>query len=162
MLQASQIDPRKSMYEIPNGPDDWNCYPLAPLGCKAVVYEDGDTKGLWESRGIDEWYLGPSLDHYRCNIYYVTETQGYRISAQPSCFRNTVNCQVCLPTSTYAHLPTNSPMGPQQPIQLPRVNGCYACSAIKLRQCLHLLCQRENKWWWITVTYKPENQDKEW
>ncbi len=42
LLQASQIDSTKSAYEILNGPYNWNHYPLAPLGCKAVVYEDGD------------------------------------------------------------------------------------------------------------------------
>jgi hypothetical protein len=43
MLRASCVDPSKSAYEILNGPYDWNSYPLAPLGCKAVVYKDGDT-----------------------------------------------------------------------------------------------------------------------
>ncbi len=59
---------------------DWNRYPLAPLGCKAVVYEDGNTRGSWASQGIGRWYLGPSLDHYKWDIYYVPETQSYRIS----------------------------------------------------------------------------------
>jgi hypothetical protein len=49
MLRASQINPTKSMYEILNGLYDWNCYPLAPLGCKAVVYEDDNTRGLCAS-----------------------------------------------------------------------------------------------------------------
>ncbi len=31
---------------------DWNQYPLAPLGWKAVVYKDGDTHGSWASQ---EW-----------------------------------------------------------------------------------------------------------
>ncbi len=43
MLRASCIDPSKLAYEILNGPYDWNHYPLAPLGCKAVVYKDGNT-----------------------------------------------------------------------------------------------------------------------
>jgi hypothetical protein len=64
LLRASKIDPTKSAYEILNGPYDWNKYPLAPLGCKAIVYEDGDTRGSWASRGVDSWYLGPSKDHY--------------------------------------------------------------------------------------------------
>ncbi len=51
ILHTSCINPT---YEIMHGPYDWNRYPLAPLGCKAVVYyEDGDTQGLWASRGID-------------------------------------------------------------------------------------------------------------
>ena len=45
LLRASRVDPTKSAYEVLNGPYDWNRYPLAQLGCKAVVYEDGDTRG---------------------------------------------------------------------------------------------------------------------
>jgi hypothetical protein len=51
---------------------------LAPLGCEAVVYEDGNTRGLWALQGIDAWYLGPSKDHYQCDLYYIIETRAYR------------------------------------------------------------------------------------
>ncbi len=78
MMRASRIDATKSAYETLYGPYNWDRYPLAPLGCKAVIYEDGG--GLWASRGVDGWYLGPSMDHYRCNIYYVPETGAYHIS----------------------------------------------------------------------------------
>jgi hypothetical protein len=45
MLRTSQVDPTKLAYEISHSPYDWNQYPLAPLGCKVVMYEDGDTGG---------------------------------------------------------------------------------------------------------------------
>ena len=92
MLRASQIDPTKSAYEIVNGPYDWNRYPLAPLGRKAVIYEDGDTRGLWASHGVDGWYLGPSQDYYRCDLYFVPETRAYRISGLTELFPQ--HCQV--------------------------------------------------------------------
>jgi hypothetical protein len=63
-----------------NGPYNWNHYPLALLGCKAVVYEDGDTQGSWASCSVDEFYLGPSKDHYQCNLYYVPDTRAYHVS----------------------------------------------------------------------------------
>ena len=47
MMRASRIDPTKSAHEVLYGAYDWNRYPLAPLGCRAVVYEDGDTRGSW-------------------------------------------------------------------------------------------------------------------
>ncbi len=43
MLRVSRIDPTKLAYETLYGPYDWNRYLLAPLGCKAIIYEDGDT-----------------------------------------------------------------------------------------------------------------------
>jgi hypothetical protein len=92
LLRASRIDPTKSAYEILNGPYDWNRYPLAPLGCKAVVYEDGDTRGSWASRGVDAFYLGPSKDHYRCDHYYIPETRAYRVSGSSELFPQ--HCQL--------------------------------------------------------------------
>jgi hypothetical protein len=92
MLRASRIDPSISAYEALHGPYDWNRYPLAPLGCKAVIYEDGDVRGSWASRGVDGWYLGPSTDHYRCDVYYVPETRGYRVSGSTELFPQ--HCQL--------------------------------------------------------------------
>jgi hypothetical protein len=67
MLRASRSDSTKTAYKILNGPYDWNRYLLATLGCKAVVYEDGDTRGSWASCGVDAFNLGPEKDHHRCN-----------------------------------------------------------------------------------------------
>ncbi len=78
MTRASRIDPTVSAYKILNGPYDWNRYPLALLGCKFVVYKDGNTWGLWTSCGVDGWYLGLLHDHYRCNIYHIPETGAYQ------------------------------------------------------------------------------------
>jgi hypothetical protein len=95
MMRASRVDPTRSAYEVLNGPYDWNQYPLAPLGCKAVVYEDRDTHGSWASRGVDGWYLGPSKDCYRCNLYFFQETRVYCISGSTEWFPQ--HCQIpCL------------------------------------------------------------------
>jgi hypothetical protein len=101
LLRASRINPTKLAYEILNGPYDWNWYPLAPLGCKAIVYEDGNTCGSWASQGVDVWYLGPSKDHYRCDLYYIIETQAYHVSGLTELFPQ--HCQ--LPNMTpHQHL----------------------------------------------------------
>jgi hypothetical protein len=68
LMQASKINPAISTYEALNGQYDWDQYPLSSLVCKAVVYEDGDTKGSWALQGVDRWYLGPSMDHNRCDL----------------------------------------------------------------------------------------------
>ena len=92
LMRASRTNPAISAYEALNGPYDWNRYPLAPLGCKAVIYEDASTRGSWAPRGVDGWYLGPSKDHYRCNHYYIPETGGYRISGSAELFPQ--HCQL--------------------------------------------------------------------
>jgi hypothetical protein len=74
MMRASRIlDPTLLAYKTLNGLYDWNWYPLAKLGCKAVVNKDGNTWGSRASCGVDEWYLDPSHNHYRCDIYYIPE-----------------------------------------------------------------------------------------
>jgi hypothetical protein len=92
LLRASQINPNISAYKALNGPYNWDRYPLAPPGCKAVICEAPAVRGSWASRGTDAWYLGPSSDHYRCNLYFVPETQAYRISGSAELFPQ--HCQV--------------------------------------------------------------------
>ncbi len=53
-----------SVYKTLKGPYDWNHFPLAPLGTKAIIYKDVDTRASWAPRGMDAWMLGPSKDHY--------------------------------------------------------------------------------------------------
>ncbi len=74
LLHRSQIDPSKLAYESIYGPYDWNRFPLAPLGCKAVVYKFLEHRWSWGSRGTKAWYMGPSLDHNHCCHYFVPET----------------------------------------------------------------------------------------
>jgi hypothetical protein len=103
MLHASHIDPIVSAYEIMNGAYDWNRYPLVPIGCKAVVYNDGDTRGSWAFQGVDAFYLGPSKDHYQCDHYYIPDTIAYRILGSLELFLQ--HCQ--LPALTpHQHLRT--------------------------------------------------------
>ena len=75
-----------------NVPYNWDRYPLAPPGCKAVIYEAPAAQGLWASRGMDAWYLGPLADHYLCNLYYVPKTRAYRILGSAKLFPQ--HCQV--------------------------------------------------------------------
>ena len=78
--------PSKSAYETLEGPYDWNRYPLAPHGTRAIIYEDSNSRASWAPHGLDLWYLGPSKDHYWCHIYYVLETKGYRVSGSAELF----------------------------------------------------------------------------
>jgi hypothetical protein len=86
MMRASCMDPSKSAYETLYGPYDWNQYPFAPVGCKAILYKNGNTRGLWASRGVNGWYLGPLMDHYHYNVYYILETCAYRNSGSTELF----------------------------------------------------------------------------
>ena len=86
LVRRSRIDPNKSAYESLEGPYDWNWYPLAPLGTKAVIYKDADTRTSWAPHSCNAWFLGPSKDHYQCNLYYILETKRYCISGSANLF----------------------------------------------------------------------------
>jgi hypothetical protein len=92
MLRPLRVNLNISAYEAVHGPYDWNGFPLAPPGCKAVVYKSPKTQGLWGSRGVDAWCVGPSLDHYQCNHFFIPEMQAYRISGSAALFPQ--HCQV--------------------------------------------------------------------
>jgi hypothetical protein len=74
----------------------WNHYPLAPLGCKAIVYKDGNTRGSWASRGVNAFYLGPVKYHYRWDNYFIPNTCTYHVSGSTELFPH--HCQ--LPSMT--------------------------------------------------------------
>jgi hypothetical protein len=81
-----RINPNMSAYETLEGLYDWNCFPLAPLKTKAIIYTDADTRASWAPHGVDVWMLGPSKDHYQCCLYYVPETPGYCVSGSADLF----------------------------------------------------------------------------
>jgi hypothetical protein len=80
LMRASRIDPNMLAYEAIWGPYDWNCFPLVPPRCKAIIYESPNARGSWGSRGTNAWYLGLLVDHYQCNHSFVPETRAYQIS----------------------------------------------------------------------------------
>ena len=59
---------------------DWNAFPMAPPGTRAVIYEDLNSRTPWGPRASDTWYCGPSLDHYRNCKFFVPTTGAYRTS----------------------------------------------------------------------------------
>ena len=92
LLRALRSKPAISSYTELNGPYNWNRYPLAPPGCKAIIYEAPAVRGSWAACGTNAWLLSASKDHYQCNLYYVPKTQAYRISGSAEIFPQ--HCQV--------------------------------------------------------------------
>jgi len=44
LLRRLCISPDKSAYEMLEGPSNFNRYPLAPLGTRAIIYKDSDSQ----------------------------------------------------------------------------------------------------------------------
>ncbi len=54
--------------------------PLAPLGTKALIYDDLDSRASWAPDATDGYYVGPAVDHYQCLRFYIPATQCFRFA----------------------------------------------------------------------------------
>jgi hypothetical protein len=50
-----------------------------PPGTQIMAHEKPDQRASWDPHGLDGYYLGPALDHYRCYQVHITKTKGTRI-----------------------------------------------------------------------------------
>ena len=57
-----------------NGNFDFNKTPLAPPGTKVVIHLKPDQRASWSYHGEEGWYVGPSMEHYRCVKCYIPST----------------------------------------------------------------------------------------
>jgi hypothetical protein len=76
LLRKSRINPRMSAYAQLNGHFDFNRTPLAPPGTYVIAHDKLDQRASWDPHGVDGFYLGPALDHYRCYQVNITKTKG--------------------------------------------------------------------------------------
>ena len=76
LLRQSCLNPRVSAYAQLNGHYDFNRAPMAPPGTRIIAHKKPDQWASWAPHGVDGWYLGPALDHYRCYRVHITETRG--------------------------------------------------------------------------------------
>ena len=80
LLRASRLHPTISAYHHVYGAFDYNRTPLAPPGCKVVIYDAPSNRRTWDSKGTDAWYLGPATEHYRCHRCYVPTSRSERVA----------------------------------------------------------------------------------
>ena len=76
MTRASRIHPILSAYQELHGAFNFGKTPLVPIGIKVIVHEKPIIRKSWETHGVDGWYLGLTMKHYRCHDVYITKTRG--------------------------------------------------------------------------------------
>jgi hypothetical protein len=79
MLRTSRINPKLSAATHIFGQYDFNRAPMAPPGTIIIAHETPDRRRTWAPHGQDGWYIGPSLEHYRCYTVYITKKRSNRI-----------------------------------------------------------------------------------
>ena len=80
MLRFSRCYPKNSANQEVYGTFDLNKTPLAPLGTKALTYDDPASRASWAPHATDGFYVGPAPDHYRCLCFYIPATRRFRFS----------------------------------------------------------------------------------
>lgn len=78
-LRASRLNPAVSAWTQLYGPYDFNRTPMGPPGIRVVAHVKPDTRTSWAPHGLDGWYLGPALEHYRCYRIWINATRSTRI-----------------------------------------------------------------------------------
>jgi hypothetical protein len=79
LLRKSILNPCMSAYAQLNGHFYFNITHVAPPGARIIAHEKPDQRASWDPHGVDGYYLGPALDHYRCYQVHITKTKGTRI-----------------------------------------------------------------------------------
>ena len=75
LLRSARRNPTLSAYAALLGNFNFNATPMAPPGTKVVVHEKKPNNSLsWAGHRTEAWYIGPSLEHYRCFKCYMPVT----------------------------------------------------------------------------------------
>ena len=81
LLRPYGPDPSKSAHTGVYGSSyDFAAHPLAPAGCLCAGFTASDVRPSWAPHGYLSYYLGPSLDHYRCHSLFVISTKASRVT----------------------------------------------------------------------------------
>ena len=78
MLRPSRINQKVSAYKQLEGIFDFSNTPLMLPVTRAIIYETPKKRKTWGVHGVDGWYLGPAMEHYRCYRVYFTDTKKIR------------------------------------------------------------------------------------
>ena len=80
LLRTSRINSKLSAWAYLFGTYNFNRCPVAPPGTKILVHSKPSKRASWEFHGVEGWYVGPSLQHYRCVRCYIPKTRSEIIS----------------------------------------------------------------------------------
>jgi hypothetical protein len=79
MLRISRINPKLSASTHILRQYDFNRAPMVPPGIRIIAHETPNRRSTWTPHGQDGWYLGPTLEHYRCYTGNIAKTRENRI-----------------------------------------------------------------------------------
>ena len=78
LLRSSRIHPTLSAHASLHGNFDYNKTPIAPIGTRVIAHVTADKRPTFGVHGHIGWYIGPSMEHYRCYKCYFEDTRRER------------------------------------------------------------------------------------
>ena len=90
LLRSSRRQPHLSAHACLFGNYDFNRTPLAVPGTRVVIHDTSDQRPTFAPHGTDGYYVGPSLEHYRCFKVFLPVTQSTRDSVTVEWFPSSV------------------------------------------------------------------------
>jgi hypothetical protein len=79
MLRNSRVNPKLSTATHICGQYDFNRAPMAPPGTRIIAHETPNRRSTWAPHGLDGWYVGPAIEHYRFYTVHITKRRRDRI-----------------------------------------------------------------------------------
>ena len=98
LLRTSNLHPQLSAQTALFGEFNYNVTPIVPLGTKSRVYDPPSKRKSWGTHCFDGWYVGPSMNHYRCHRVYILKSKQERDSDTVEFFPH--NFELPIPSST--------------------------------------------------------------
>ena len=73
LLLNSRLNPKLLSWAYLFGNFDFNKSPLLPLGTKIILHTKPGKRASWDFHGEQEYYIGPTINHYRSITCYVSK-----------------------------------------------------------------------------------------
>ena len=89
-LRSSRRQPKLSAHACISGIFDFNATPMAVPGTKVLTFEAPSQRRTFAPHGREGYYIGPSLEHYRCYKTFLTDTNAIRDTLTLDWFPKTV------------------------------------------------------------------------
>ena len=146
LLRTSRLHPQLSAHTHLMGQFDFNATPLAPPGTRVLLHEKPNQRSSWAPHGVDGWYIGPALHHYRCFTVFVPATGATRVVdtveffpskvAMPNTSSTDIIKRAATDTSTWATSPTHNQMA--QSSHLRGLSRSWCRPPPKLKQLVYI------------------------
>ena len=82
LLHQSHINPKLKAWGQIHGKYDFNRTPIAPPGIHVKAHAWPTQQQTWVPHTFNAWYIGPTMEHYRCFTVWAIQSRQARVVNQ--------------------------------------------------------------------------------